>query len=217
MKQIFFALILVFGFGFSIFAQNENSNCPKIEVTGGGQVRPGEMMSFTANVTGGLKKANLEYEWTISAGTISSGQGTSSITVDTSGTPNGISITAEVKIKGLFDNCPNTASETGSLISCGLPTIIDEFGNIPRDEIKVRIDFLFERLKNEMNGQLYIINYGTEKEIAAREKLIRDYIALRKYDSYRVTMVRGGENPSGETGVWSRFYIVPLGMEAPEP
>lgn len=218
MKQIIFALILAFSFWFSVFAQNENQSCPKIEVTGGGQVRPGETMSFTANVTGGLRKAPLEYEWTVSGGTISSGQGTSSITVDISGTSGEINVTAVVKIKGLFDNCPNTASESGSIPLCvGFLTISDEFGNLPRNEVRVRIDMLFLQLKNEMNGQLYIINYGTEKEIAAREKLIRDHIAFRKYDSYRVTMVRGGENPSRENGIWSRFYIVPPGMEVPEP
>src|ERR1044072_7128731 len=117
MKQLIFISILILTFCSSAFPQMENSSCAKIEVTGGGQVRTGTDMPFTANVTGITNTPYLEYEWNISAGTISSGLGTPSIVIDTTGLPNGMKIKAVVKIKGLGENCPDTASGTGSTIT----------------------------------------------------------------------------------------------------
>lgn len=218
MKQIIFALILALFFGFSAFAQNTNSLCAKIEVSGGGVVSPSDPMNFTANVTGLTKNSTLEYEWKVSAGTIASGQGTPLITVDTTGLARDTNITAEVRIKGLYDNCANTASEVGSVISnkpvCGMP--LDNFGKLSNNDVKARIDALYIALKNEENAQGYIINYGTDEEVAAREKQIQKAIDFLKYDANHVLIVRGGENPMGK-GVWTKAWIVPPGAEFPQP
>jgi hypothetical protein len=211
MKQIIFTIILALCFGISVFAQTEKSLCPKIEVVGGGQVKPGEPMAFSANVTGGMSKQNLAYEWKVSQGIISSGQGTASITIDTTGLDD-TNITAEVKIKGLYDNCVDSASEAGSVIQgirCILP--IDNFGKLPNDEVKARVDALYIALGNEPNAQAYIKNYGTEQEIAAREKQIRKAIIFLKRDASRIKMISGGENPNG--GVWTKIWNVLPGTE----
>jgi len=215
MKQIIFSLILALVFSFSAFSQNTSSLCAKIEVTGGGVVQPREAMNFTANVTGTTKNSTLEYEWKVSSGTISSGQGTSSITVDTTELED-TNITAEVKIKGLYDNCVITASEVGSVmprIHCG--RAFDEFGKLSTNEIKARIQNLYVELGNNPNSQGYIINYGTDEEMANREKQIQKAISFLKLDSNRVTVVKGGDNQNGE--VWTKAWIVPPGAELPQP
>src|SRR5215203_5192552 len=208
MKQIVFAFILALIFSLSVFAQNDDSPCAAIKAPSGGVVEAGTPMRFTVRFKGSTKNFNLEYEWKISAGAIASGQGTCTITVDTTGLANGTNITAEVKVKGLPENCPNTASETGSVVVSRIITeLLDEFGKLPNDEVKARIDALFMALGNEPNGQGYIINYGMDMEIAAREKQMLDAIAFRKYDAKRITMIRGGENPYG-TGGWTKVWIV---------
>jgi hypothetical protein len=216
MKQIFFTFILALFFSFSAFAQNQNQLCSKMPGTGG-VVEAGTPMKFVATLSGKTDNLTLEYEWKVSAGTIVSGQGTCSITVDTTGLADGTNITAEVTVKGLPEGCPNMASETGSI---AVPKIIgeplDRFGKLPRDEVKARMDALFVALGNEPNAQGYIINYGTDKEIAAREKIFRDAIAFRKYDVSRITFIRGGANPNGE-GIWTIVWIVPPGAEPPTP
>lgn len=216
MKQIIFITILTLVFSVSAFAQNALSNCAKIEVSGGGVIQTGEPMTFTANVTGLTKNSTLEYEWTVSNGTITSGQGTPSITIDTTGLSD-TNITAEVKIKGLFDNCANTASETGSVtVVCRLPRTFDEFGKLSNNEVTARIKNLSIELENSPNLQGYIIIYGTDKEIANREKQIQKAINFFKLDANRITTVRGGEN-SNETGVYTKILIVPLGADFPQP
>ena len=93
-------------------------------------------------------------------------------------------------------------------------TQIDEFGPLPNDEVRGRIDNLFVTLSNNPDAQGYIINYGTDREIAAREKLIQNHINFRKYDRSRVTMVRGG-NPDGVQN--TKVYTVPPGADNPTP
>lgn len=217
MKQIFFAFILALLFCLSVFGQAQNQLCAKTEGTGG-VVEAGTPMKFVAAVSGKTDGLILEYEWKVSAGTIISGQGTCAITVDTTGLADGTNITAEVTVKGFPEGCPNTASETGSVVARKIirePS--DIFGKIPNDEVRARLDALFVFLSNEPNAQGYIINYGTETEIKARERLIRNHAAMRKFDAARIKLMRGdAEVPSGEP-IWTVVWIVPPGAEPPTP
>ncbi len=215
MKQIFFLTILALFFSFSVFAQTEKSPCPTIDVAGGGVVKPGEQMNFTVNVGEEAKNLNLEYKWTVSKGTIIAGQESQTITVDTTGLPD-IFLTATVEIKGLPENCPNTFSEQVEYLPRPSSLLLDEFGNFSTNKVKARIEAMYLKLENEPNSQGYIINYGTDKEITNRERQIRKAIDFLKYDSSRVTLVRGGRNANG-VGVWTKVWIVPPGADNPQP
>ncbi|MBK8149932.1 MAG: hypothetical protein IPK58_17450 [Acidobacteria bacterium] len=191
-------------------------SCATISVSDGGVVRPGDEMNFVATAGGG--SGDLSYNWTVSNGTIVGGQGTPAIRVATTREMEGQNITATVEISGsnLCASCQKTASNNGSVAGIIKPFIIDEFGKLPDDEVKARVDALYITLGNNPNAQGYIINYGTDKEVAAREKQIQKAITFRKYDSSRVTIVRGGANPNG-AGVWTKFWIVPPGADNPNP
>ena len=123
-----------------------NCVCPELSVSGGGVVQPGEAMSFTANVSGGTAN-DITYTWSVSNGKITSGDGTSSISVDTTGL-DGQNITATVNISGsLCAECKKDASETGSVGTTPKYRQIDEFGKLPDDEIKARIDALYVSIR----------------------------------------------------------------------
>ena len=191
--------------------------CPTtFDVSGGGVVQPGESMSFTATVSGG-SSSDITYNWTVSAGTITSGQGTPSITVGGTETLAGQNITATVEIggAGLCDNCPRTNSETGSVADKPRARLFDEFGPLVDDDVKARIQNLYVELGNNPSAQGYIINYGTDREIANRERQIRKAISFLKLDPSRVTLVRGGASPNG--GVYTKVWIVPPGADNPTP
>jgi len=187
--------------------------CPSLSVSGPGVVNPGSPMTFTANLSG---SASVTYNWSVSAGTISSGQGTSSITVDTAGLAGSSNVTATVNIGGLDSSCgcTTTASETGSIAAAPVATQIDEFGKATNDDIKARVDGFYTQLNANPNAQGYIINYGTPAEIKARRAAINKAIAFRKYDASRVTFVDGPDNGSG---VNTKFYLVPAGATPPTP
>ena len=213
MKQIISTTILILVFSFSAFAQNDTSPCPMISVSGGGVTAPDEPLTFSAFVSDSAKYPNLKYLWIISNGILIEGQGTTSIKVEM---PRSENIIATVQIKGIPENCANTALETGSIIEYRQTVLNDEFGKITNGEVKARMDAVYVKLGDEPNSQGYIINYGTDKEIAAREKQIQRAIAFRKFDASRVTIVRGGANMNG-TGILTKIYIVPPGANNPEP
>ena len=173
-------------------------------------------MMFTANIDTKGKDLNLKYIWTVSGGKIITGQGTLSISVEWIPEQN---FTVTIEIEGFPEGCPNTSSEVG--ISCGLrppsSILVDEFGNLPNGGLRARFDTFLIALGNQPNAQGYIVNYGTNKEITRREQLIRNQLTFRKYDASRITFVRGGANPNGESGVWTRLWVVPPGAEPPTP
>jgi len=83
------------------------------------------------------------------------------------------------------------------------------------DEVRGRLDAFFTELSNNPNNQGYIINYGTDREIATLERLITNHIAFRNFDRGRITLVRGGASPDGERR--TKLYRIPPGAENPAP
>ena len=105
MKRLFLSAVFLF-FANMIFAQVPA--CPTLHVSGGMEFLEGTPITFIANVSG---DGNFTYNWSVSAGTISSGQGTSSITVDTEGL-GGQSITATMELGGAAPECARSTSST---------------------------------------------------------------------------------------------------------
>ena len=170
-------------------------------------------MTFTANVSGG---PDVTYNWTVSLGTIESGQGTPSIVVRTAVADAGQNVTATVNISGLDPacNCPSSGSELAPIATILQAILIDEFGKLPNDDIRGRLDNFFQDLSNNPNNQGYIINYGTPIQIAARERLITNHINFRNFDRSRITLVRGGDTGEGPK---TKLYRIPPGAQNPTP
>jgi hypothetical protein len=87
------------------------SPCPTIMVSCPENAKSNQSITFQAHVYGGDPTVNVTYTWSVSAGKISGGQGTSMITIDVSDVTGG-SITATVSIGGHDAACVNTASCT---------------------------------------------------------------------------------------------------------
>ena len=188
--------------------------CPTVSVTGpAGITDQGGAMTFTANVSGGTAQ-NITYNWAVSAGTIASGQGTPSITVTAPTDATNVEATVTVGLDVDCD-CPKTASANGPVKAPEGPVLVDEFGKLPNDDIRGRLDAFFAELSNNPNNQGYIINYGTDKEITARERLITNHIAFRNFDRSRITLVRGGTSADGEPR--TKLYRIPPGASNPAP
>ena len=187
--------------------------CPTVSVSCPDNVQQGTPVTYTANVSGG--PGTQTYNWSVSAGTITSGQGTSSITVDTTGR-GGQSITATVELGGLDPSCPRTASCSTQI---GLPPAacrkFDEYGNIRFNDEKARLDNYAIQLQNEPTAQGYIIVYGScEGEGLARGNRAKDYLVnTRGIDGGRITVIDGGCMPDLKVELW----VCPAGAAAPQP
>jgi hypothetical protein len=194
-----------------------NCACPTLDVTGPADVTsPGGSMTFTANVSGGSQDTPITYNWTVSAGTITSGQGTSSITVQAPNDGVTTNVTATVEIGGTPAgcDCPRTKSETAGVSPAPKSTEVDTFGPLSNDDVKARVQSFYTELANNPTSQGYIITYGTPKQIAARRTQITKAITFLKLDPSRVTFVDGGDKG---TGVETHFWLVPPGATPPTP
>ena len=183
--------------------------CPTVSVSCPDSAQPDQPITFTANVSGG--PGTQTYNWSVSAGTISSGQCTSSITV--TGAPAGGSVTATVELGGIDPNCTRTASCTTNIAKPVLPTKFDTYGNIRFNDEKARLDNFAIQLQNDPTAQGYIIGYGScDAEGQTRANRAKDYLVnTRGIDASRIVVVDGGCMPELRVDLW----IVPSGATPP--
>jgi len=188
--------------------------CPVVSVSCPSDVGPNEPITFTASVSGGEAGATWTYNWSVSAGTISSGQGTSTITVDTANLA-GQSVTATVSIGGADPSCTGTTASCTTSIRT--PPVearkFDEYGNIRFNDEKARLDNYAIQLQNEPTATGTIIVYGScTGEGQQRGDRAKDYLVnTRGIEAGRITVVDGGCRSELTVQLW----IVPSGSAAP--
>lgn len=188
--------------------------CPTVSVSCPSEVDPGAPITFTASVNGGPSNLSVTYNWSVSAGTISGGQGTSSITVDTAG-GGGQTVTATVELGGVDPVCSRTASCSTSVKNpvAITPNKFDEYGNIKFNDEKARLDNYAIQLQNDAGSQGYIIAYGAcEGEGQARADRAKNYLVnTRGIEAGRITAVDGGCREELTVQLW----VVPTGATPP--
>lgn len=89
--------------------------CPTVSITGPeAAVKAGDTVVFTANVSGAPQEP-LKYKWSVSDGTIVSGEGTETIFVKTPINKETITLTVVVEISWVCEECPKSASTSISV------------------------------------------------------------------------------------------------------
>jgi hypothetical protein len=187
--------------------------CPTISASSPSDVALGAPITFTASVSGGDSGVSATYNWSVSAGTITSGQGTSTITVD-SANLGGQSVTATVSVGGFDPSCSATASSTTSVQPPkATSSKFDEYGNIKFNDEKARLDNYAIQLQNTPGSQGTIIAYGScEGEAQARADRAKDYLVnTRGIEAGRITTIDGGCRSDLTVQLW----VVPSGADAP--
>ncbi|HYW72493.1 MAG TPA: hypothetical protein VE961_15760 [Pyrinomonadaceae bacterium] len=183
--------------------------CPNLGVTCPSDVEDGSPATFTANFTQGTPVVSETYNWTVSAGKITSGQGTNSITVDTTGT-GGQTITATVEVGGVDPTCNRTSSCSVAVRpKPAKPRKFDEYGNIRFNDEKARLDNFAIQLQNEPTSRGAIVGYGScDAEGMTRANRAKDYLVnTRGIDAGRIDVIDGGCLPELQVQLW----IVPQG------
>jgi hypothetical protein len=190
--------------------------CPTVSVTCPDIATENAPVTFTATASGGAPGKTPNYNWNVSAGRITSGQGTPSITVDTTGLA-GQTIRANVDVGGPYGlSCP--ASCAVSIPIQNKPRKFDEYFDIARNDEKARLDNYAIQLQGEPGSQGYIIVYPARKarpnQAQERAKRISDYlITARGIDASRFTITMGPARDSWLFELW----IVPEGARPPSP
>ncbi|MGH9903344.1 MAG: hypothetical protein ACRD68_16175 [Pyrinomonadaceae bacterium] len=189
--------------------------CPNISIYCPDTVAVGSPLVFTAEVSGGPANITPTFNWKVSAGRITGGQGTSSITVETAGL-GGMPVTATVEVMGYNLNC--TATCTTQVPAATVARRFDEYGNIRLNDEKARLDNFAVQLQNEPGARGYIIAYdgrrGRVGDAARRATRAQDYLVNeRGISADRVVTLQGGPRDQLTVELW----IVPTGAPAPRP
>jgi hypothetical protein len=188
--------------------------CPNISISCPDSVRVGTPITFSADVSGGTPGAQASYNWTVSGGTITSGQGTPSISVSTVGL-GGQDVRATLTVNGYTGlNCTASCS-TPVQVERIKPRKFDEIGNIARDDEKARLDIFAAELQNDPRSAGYIIATGGKPgEAQKRVSNAKAYlVTTRGLDASRIVTLTG--RTGGDIRV--EFWLVPPGAEAPTP
>ncbi|HEY9283372.1 MAG TPA: hypothetical protein VIP46_07955, partial [Pyrinomonadaceae bacterium] len=192
------------------------SQCPVVRVSCPDSAGEGEEPAYTADVSGGDPGVTPTFNWTVSAGSISSGQGTSTIKVETAGV-GGQTITATVDVGGFARECATASSCTITVTKKGVPAA--KFGEYVTADLsanKAQLDKWVLALQQDPTAQGYLIAYGgraSRPDDAQRAAdNATDYtINVRKMPGERTLSGVGGYREQPTVELW----IAPAGGEPP--
>jgi hypothetical protein len=156
----------------------------------------------------------------VTAGTITSGQGTSSITVDTTGL-GGQSVTATVDLGGLDPYCAKTASSCP--VPIGKPEVppvtcdksFDDYEDLKFNDEKARLDNFAIKLQSDQRLQGYYVIFGScdPEAVQRSERAVGYLVNTRGIDQSRITVINGGCREKLTVELWT----CPAGAAAPVP
>lgn len=196
--------------------------CPyRVNLSGPDQVLDGDLITFVS--TDALNSPTpLNYNWTVTGGRITSGQGRQAITVDTAGM-GGQTVSANLDVNdGVYDEqCRqniNVATFVENPPPPPSPRKFDEFVSRAFDDDKARLDSFAIELQTNPDTQGYIIMYqGTEKGSRDVEKISKralDYLVnSRGIDPRRIVFTNWGTRQETTYELW----VIPPGAQPPVP
>ena len=208
-----------------IVRETISTPCPyRFNLDGPDRITEGDLVTFVA-INSGTAPIPIRYAWKVSHGRVTSGLGTPSITVDSTGI-GGQTINAELDVNDdVYDNkCRQTISVPTEVTR--IPEIVtpkpfrcDEFEAKAPDDDKARFDNCVIQAQNTPDAQLYIIIYpGTDRLSTTRNTYDRlskralDYmVKTRGFDPRRISIVKGSSRQKTTYEIW----IVPLGAQPP--
>lgn len=189
-------------------------------------VTDGDNIVFTSTPTfQNDAPVNLNYRWSVTPATavIKEGQGTSAITIDSTGL-GGQTVTASLEVDTGYDDnvcrqrLPFSTAVNPLPVVAKTPIDFDRFDFVNNDALKARLDNFASALQQQPENQGYIIVYGkTGGRPAATDRLgvyALDYLTRnRKVDARRVVVVNGGFRSKAAF----ELYLVPPGADPPTP
>jgi hypothetical protein len=189
--------------------------CPSILISCPDRITPNQPITFSANVAGGFPNITPVYNWTVTAGKIISGEGTSAITVDTTGLA-GQSVRASLAMSGYSSlNCGATCSVQ---IPPELPVCrkFDEFAAIARNDEKARLDNYAIELQGDPAATAYVVVYpgqrGKPGEVQLHTTRVVDYLTnSRGVDKGRIVTIIGPTRSDLMVDLW----VCPQGAKTP--
>lgn len=171
-------------------------------------------LTFSASVSGPDPSIKITFKWAVSAGTIVTGQGTNSITVDTA-EAGGRTVEARVEVGGFPVGFVHTASCSTAVIRDPLPGKVGEYGDVSITAERAPLDRLAAELRKDPHAQGYILSYAGRRTRVGEarwhaERAGRYLSRDAGIDRRRIVIVYAGYREAREI----ELYVVPGGSIA---
>jgi hypothetical protein len=173
-------------------------------------------LRFSALVASQDSGAALTYTWSLSTGKINAGQGTPTITVDTTGL-GGRRVNATVSVSGLASECQNMASCAIYVAGPKDARPFDAYGDLAFNLEKARLASFATELRHEPNAQGYIVVYGgrcsADTQAQERAERAKDWLINEQgIDASHIVTIDGGYRETTATEI----FIGPIDATLPE-
>jgi hypothetical protein len=191
--------------------------CPTIEIVCPTNIGIDQPLTFTSRANGGTPSIAPVYNWTVSAGSITEGQGTNTIKVDSSGLA-GQTVRAYLTMPGY--GTLNCSADCG--VSIPVPRItsrkFDEFPDIQRNDEKARLDNFVIEMQNDPSATAYVVIYpgraGKRGDVQHHASRIVEYMVnSRGIDQSRIVTLVG----TARNELFVELWITPRGATPPNP
>ncbi|MBD0373227.1 MAG: hypothetical protein ICV60_20480 [Pyrinomonadaceae bacterium] len=181
-------------------------NCPVITVSCPDNSSTGGPQKYKANIQGDDPSVTPTFNWSVSGGKITGGQGTQEVSISAEGN----SITVTVDVMGYSASCSRIA---------GLPPVsrkFDEYGSVRFAEERARLDQFANELKKEPGAAGYILVYGAKgsrkDDALERGQRARNYLVKEHgFEGARIVVLNGGQREKRAV----ELFIVPAGAAPP--
>jgi hypothetical protein len=190
--------------------------CPNVAIVCPDNVAVDQPLTFSSNVASVSSGAQPIYNWTVSAGRILEGQGTSSIRVDTTGLAGQI-VRTTLSLGGYTIDCSaNCAVQIPVPVQTSRK--FDEFSDIARNDEKARLDNYAVEIQNDPTSSAYVIVYpgraGRSGDVQKHTARVVDYLVnSRGIDARRIVTLVGRTRDELMVELW----IAPRGATPPTP
>lgn len=189
-----------------------SSVCPKLEVVPPrGMINIDEAATFVLQSEQDFPEA-YKYEWVVENGTITGGQGTR--VIEAVSYQYGVELKATALVNGLVTGCPNSAAASIEVVRAPHIGAIDEWGEMPNDDQRGRLDLFFAEMSNNPGYKGLIVMYSKNRTVERRRlNLYLDHARFRKFDKSELTFCL---NRAPQTS--TRLYLLtPAFLDRPEP
>jgi len=180
--------------------------CPNIEIICPTNIVIDQPLTFSSRLSSVAPTLPPVYNWTVSAGTIIEGQGTNTITVDTTGLA-GQTVKATLRMGGYTIDCSASCA-----VSIPIPPAkcrkFDEFPDIARDDEKARLDNYGVEILGDPTSTAYVIVHPSRsgKPGDAQKHITRivDYLVnSRGVDANRIVTLVGSARDDSMVELWA--------------
>jgi len=198
----------------SVVRSQTPPECGVIDVEGPTEVEANTQAVFKVKISGPIHTTKPEFKWVASVGTITAGQGTNEMTLDTTGL-GGQVVTVTVGLSGTPQGCKDSASKTINVqvaaLTCNRP--FDDYGDIRFGDEKARLDNFAVQLSNQSLSSGQILMYAGQEtfkdETAERLARAKSYLVdVREIDPNRIAIT----DCDFTQELRIQLYIVPAGV-----